>query len=80
MVKSASAAFVLLLLGAHGVGDLSHRLADPLSMFRDGELASLGYVLFAALLLVYLVCQLEAGREWARFERPVRRCRTSRCG
>jgi hypothetical protein len=55
MVKSASAAFVLLLLGAHGVGDRNQRLAAPLSMFRDGEQAWLGYVLFAALLLVILV-------------------------
>ena len=29
MVKSASAAFVLLLLGAHGVGEFSRRLAEP---------------------------------------------------
>jgi hypothetical protein len=52
MVKSASAAFVLLLLVAHGVGEFSRRLAEPLSMFRDGEQAWLGYVLFATLLLV----------------------------
>jgi hypothetical protein len=52
MVKSASAAFVLLLLAAHGVGDFSRRMAEPLSMFRDGEQAWLGYVLFATLLLV----------------------------
>ena len=52
MVKSASAAFVLLLLAAHGVGEFNRRLAQPLSMFRDGEQAWLGYVLFAALLLV----------------------------
>ncbi len=55
MVKSASAAFVLLLLSAHGVGDFSKRLAEPMSMFRDGEQAWLGYVLFAALLLVSVV-------------------------
>jgi len=52
MVKSASAAFVLLLLVAHKVGEFSRRLAEPLSMFRDGEQAWLGYVLFATLLLV----------------------------
>jgi hypothetical protein len=66
MVKSASAGFVLLLLGAHGVGDLSLRMAEPLSMFRDGELAWLGYVLFAALLLVSLVYMrdvIRAGEE-----------------
>jgi hypothetical protein len=54
MVKSASAAFVLLLLGAHGAGKFSRRLAEPLSMFRDGEQAWLGYVLFATLLLVII--------------------------
>jgi hypothetical protein len=41
MVKSASAAFALLLLGAH-VGKFSRRLAEPLSLFRDGEQAWLG--------------------------------------
>lgn len=51
MVKSASAAFVLLLLGAHGVGEFGRRLAQPLSMFRDGEQAWLGYLLFGMLLL-----------------------------
>jgi hypothetical protein len=66
MVKSASAAFVLLLLGAHGVGDYSRRLAQPLSMFRDGEQAWLGYVLFATLLLVnvwYTRDMIRAGEE-----------------
>ena len=66
MVKSASAAFVLLLLGAHGVGEFSRRLAEPLSMFRDGEQAWLGYVLFATLLLVsiwYTRDMIRAGEE-----------------
>jgi hypothetical protein len=66
MVKSASAAFVLLLLGAHGMGDLSARLAEPLSVFRDGEEPWLGYALFAALLLVSLVYMwdvIRAGEE-----------------
>src|SRR5262249_24567179 len=52
IVNAGSAAFVLLLLGAHGVGEFSRRLAEPLSMFRDGEQAWLGYVLFATLLVV----------------------------
>jgi hypothetical protein len=52
MVKSASAAFVLLLVGAHGLGQFNRRLAEPLSMFRDGEQPWLGYALFATLLLV----------------------------
>ena len=59
-------AFVLLLLSAHGVGDFSKRLAEPLSMFRDGEQAWLGYVLFAALLLVsavYVRDVIRAGEE-----------------
>jgi hypothetical protein len=62
MVKSASAAFVLLLLCAHGVGDFNKRLAEPLSMFRDGEQAWLGHVLFAVLLLVMLVYARDAFR------------------
>jgi hypothetical protein len=66
MVKSASAAFILLLLGAHKVGDLSQCLAEPLSMFRGGEQAWLCYELFAALLLVSLVYMrdvIRAGEE-----------------
>jgi len=54
-MKLASAAFVLLLLGAHAVGDLGQRLGQPLSLFRDGEQAWLGYSLFAALLLIGLL-------------------------
>ena len=69
MVKSASAAFVLLLLRAHGVGELQPRLAEPLSMFRDGEQAWLGYVLFAMLLLVsiwYMRDMIRAGKRKRR--------------
>jgi hypothetical protein len=65
-VKLASAAFALLLFGAHGVGDFRQRLAEPLSMFRDGEQAWLGYVLFVALLLVSLLYMrdlIRAGKE-----------------
>jgi hypothetical protein len=57
---------VLLLLGAHGVGEFSRRLAEPLSMFRDGEQAWLGYALFATLLLVciwYTRDVIRAGEE-----------------
>src|SRR5262249_61358801 len=66
MVKSASAVFVVLLLGAHGVGEFSRRLTQPLSMFRDGEQAWLGDVLFATLLLVnisYTRDVIRAGEE-----------------
>jgi len=65
-VKLASAAFVLLLLVAHGVGDLGQRLEQPLSLFRDGEQAWVGYLLFAALLLIgllYTVALIRAGKE-----------------
>jgi len=51
-VKLASAAFVLLLFGAHGAGDLNERLGEPLSMLRDGQQGWLGYLLFAALLVI----------------------------
>jgi hypothetical protein len=54
-VRIASAAFVLLLLGAHTTGDLDQCLGQPLSLFRDGEQAPLGYLLFAALLVVALL-------------------------
>jgi hypothetical protein len=62
----ASAAFVLLLLVAHGVGDLGQSLGQPLSVFRDSEQAWLGYLLFAALLLIgllYTVALIRAGKE-----------------
>lgn len=65
-MKLASATFVLLLLAAHGTGDLSQRLAEPLSLFRDGEQEWLGYLLFAALLLVGLLYTrdlIRAGQE-----------------
>jgi hypothetical protein len=65
-VKLASAAFVFLLLSAHGAGDLDQRLAQPLSLFRDGEHGWLGHVLFALLLLigvVYTVALVRARKE-----------------
>jgi hypothetical protein len=65
-LKLASAAFVLLLLGAHGVGDLNQRLGEPLSLLRDGEQGWLGYLLFVSLLLVglsYTVALIRAGKE-----------------
>jgi hypothetical protein len=62
----ASAAFVVLLLGTHFAGDLGQCLGQPLSLFRDGEQAWLGYLLFAALLLVGLLYTrdlIRAGKE-----------------
>jgi hypothetical protein len=62
----ASAAFVLLLLGAHAAGDLGQCLGQPLSLFRDGEQAWLGYLVFAALFLVGLLYTrdlIRAGKE-----------------
>ena len=65
-MKLASAAFVLLLLAAHGAGDLDERLGEPLSMFRDGEQSWLGYLLFASLLAIgwlYTAALIRAGEE-----------------
>ena len=65
-MKLASAAFVVILLAAHAVGDRGERLAQPLSVFRDGEAAWLGYLLFAALVLVgvlYMRALIRAGEE-----------------
>jgi hypothetical protein len=52
MMKVAALAFVLLLLGAHAAGDGPELIGQPLSMFRDGEQAWLGYALFTVLLLI----------------------------
>jgi hypothetical protein len=65
-VKVASAAFVLILLVAHAAGDPGRCLGQPLSLFRDGESGWLGYLLFAALLLVgllYAAALVRAGEE-----------------
>jgi hypothetical protein len=65
-LKLASATFFLLLLGAHVGGDLGQRLAQPLSLFRDGGQGWLGYLLFAVLLLIgllYMRALIHAGKE-----------------
>jgi hypothetical protein len=51
-VKSASLAFVVLLILAHAAGDFDELLGTPLSMFRDTTEAWLGHAMFAALLLM----------------------------
>jgi hypothetical protein len=51
-MKLAALTFFLLLLFAHLTGDFDTQAGRPLSMFRDGSQAWLGYVLFAALLIV----------------------------
>jgi hypothetical protein len=51
-MKLAVTAFVVLLVGAHLAGDLDRIAGQPLSLFRDGEQARVGYALFALLLLV----------------------------
>jgi hypothetical protein len=51
-MKLASFAFFLLLLSAHGAGNLEEQLARPLSVFREGAQGWLGYALFAVLLLI----------------------------
>jgi hypothetical protein len=53
-MKLASFAFFLLLLAIHVEGDFDVLLGRPLSMFRDGDQAWLGYLLFALLLLIGL--------------------------
>lgn len=65
-MRLASAAFVLLLLGAHAAGDFDQLLGQPLSVFRDGEQGWLGYLLFATLLSVsvlYVGGLIRAGKE-----------------
>src|SRR5262245_39920310 len=58
-MRLASAAFVLLLLGAHATGNIDQCLETPLSMFRDGPYGWLGYLLFVALLLVCVLYAIE---------------------
>jgi hypothetical protein len=65
-MKLASLAFFMLLVWAHQVGDSDRLLGQPLSMFRDGPRADLGYGLFALLLLIallYTVALVRSGRE-----------------
>jgi hypothetical protein len=64
-MKLASCAFLLLLLVIHVEGDFDLLLDSPLSMFRDGDQAGLGYVLFALLLLIGL-CYTYALARWRR--------------
>jgi hypothetical protein len=51
-MKLASFAFFLLLTYAHQAGDFDRTLAQPLSLFRDGGQAWVGYALFAVLLVI----------------------------
>jgi hypothetical protein len=51
-MKVISLVFLALFLFAHTAGDEDELRARPLSMFRDGELAVVGYTLFALLLAV----------------------------
>jgi hypothetical protein len=51
-MKFAAGAFILILLYAHGAGDWDRLLAQPLSVFRDGDEGWLGYELFGLLLLI----------------------------
>jgi hypothetical protein len=50
-MKLASAGFLLLLTCAHGSAASDKLISRPLSMFRDGPDALLGYAMFATLLL-----------------------------
>ena len=51
-MKLASLAFVALLAAAHIADDPKGVVARPLSQFRDGQAAWLGYLLFGLLLLI----------------------------
>src|SRR5262245_47306614 len=65
-MKLAALAFVVVLVGAHLDGDCDKLLGQPLSTFRDGEQAKVGYLLFALLLAVaglYVARLWRAGRD-----------------
>jgi membrane-associated HD superfamily phosphohydrolase len=65
-MKLAALSFFLLLIYVHFTGDLERAAEQPLSMFRDDSTGLLGYVLFAALLLVgvlYVVALARSQRE-----------------
>jgi hypothetical protein len=68
-MKAAAAVFFWLLVFAHLAGDPVEMLALPLSPFRDGENAWLGYLLFAVLLLVG---GLYVAALWRRSDRAAR--------
>jgi hypothetical protein len=66
LLKLTSSAFFVLLVCAHQAGDGDKLLRQPLSMFRDGELAGVGYALFGLLLLfalLYTAALVRSGRE-----------------
>lgn len=54
-MRTASLTFLTLLALAHLGSDLRRQLSRPLSMFRDGDQAALGYALFATLFVVALL-------------------------
>ncbi len=65
-MKLASLSFFLLLVFAHTTGDFESVAGQPLSTFRDGPRAWLGYALFATLLLVgvlYVTALVRSQRE-----------------
>ena len=65
-MKLAASAFFLLLVCAHLDGDPARLLHQPLSIFRDGDQAWLGYPLFLLLLavgLLYAAALARARRE-----------------
>jgi hypothetical protein len=54
-MKLAACVFFLLRSYSHEVGDADDLFVRPLSEFRDGKHAGLGYVLFAVLLFIGLL-------------------------
>jgi hypothetical protein len=64
-MKLTTLALGIVLLIAHGVGDLSDRLSLPLSVLRDGPAAALGYIIFVLLLVIaglMITAAIRAGR------------------
>jgi hypothetical protein len=51
-MKTATIAFLLLLVAAHTGGNLDELLAQPMSVLRDGDQAAIGYALFALLAVI----------------------------
>lgn len=66
MMKTATIAFLLLLVAVHISSDTPEILAQPLSMFRDGDDSAIGYALFGLLALItalMTVASIRARRE-----------------
>jgi len=61
-IKTLTLLFLLLLVVAHKLGNPDRLLDQPLSLFRDGDLAALGYALFALLVAMGALATTTAAR------------------